>query len=691
MSGWAGFEKLFLMGILRMTASKKTRGLSEIDELCVQTIRFLSVEAIQKAKSGHPGMPMGMAAAAYTLWMRHLRFNPANPKWAGRDRFVLSAGHGSMLLYSLLYLTGYDLSLDELKNFRQWGSKTPGHPEYGLTPGVEVTTGPLGQGIGNAVGMAIAQKYLAARYNRDDFAVFDYNVYAIAGDGCLQEGVSSEASSLAGHLGLDNLIVIYDDNHITIDGNTALAFTEDRAARYEAYGWRVQVVGGDGDDMEAFEKALANAKAEKDRPSFIQFRSHIAYGSPNFQDKCAAHGTPLGEDEIKLIKKNFGWEPEKKFHVPEEVVEHTRQAIDKGRQLEEKWSKMFDEYSKAYPDLGGEVKDAQAGKISVNVNEVLAKFEADGSMATRKASGATLDAIMPKLPLVLGGSADLTPSNNTKFKGAEIFDKANQAGRYIHYGVREHAMAAIMNGMAASGLLRAYGGTFLCFADYMRPAIRLAAMSGHPTIFVLTHDSIGLGEDGPTHQPIEQIASLRAIPNLVVIRPADANETAYAWKYALEHCGRPVALILTRQGLPVLDQKKFASASNLAKGAYSLIEAENPDVLLLATGSEVGPAMEAHGLLAADGIGARVVSMPSWELFEAQDKQYQDSVLPASVRARVGVEAGVRQGWDKWLGDKGVFIGMSSFGASAPASICFEKFGITAEAIVQAAKQVLNG
>jgi len=673
-----------------MTAFKKTCGLSEVDELCVQTIRFLSLDAIQKAKSGHPGMPMGMAAAAYTLWMRHLRFNPTNPAWAGRDRFVLSAGHGSMLLYSLLYLTGYDLSLDEIKNFRQWESKTPGHPEYGLTPGVEVTTGPLGQGIANSVGMAITQKYLAARYNRDDFGIFDYDIYTIAGDGCLQEGISSEASSLAGHLGLDNLIVIYDDNHITIDGDTALAFSEDCAKRYEAYNWYVQVVGGDGDDMEVFEKALANAKSEKDRPSLIQFRSHIAYGSPNFHDKCAAHGAPLGDEEIKLIKKNFGWDPEKKFGVPEEVLEHTRASVDKGRKLEEKWRGMFAEYSKAYPELAGEIKDAQAGKISINIDEVLAKFEAGGSMATRKASGATLDAIMPELPLVLGGSADLTPSNNTKFKGAEDFQKGSRTGRYIRYGVREHAMAATMNGIAASGLVKSYGGTFLCFADYMRPAIRLAAMSGHPTIFVFTHDSIGLGEDGPTHQPIEQIASLRAIPNLVVIRPADANETAYAWKYALEHRAGPVALILTRQGLGVLDQTKFASASNLKKGAYSLFEEHNPDVLLLATGSEVHPAIEAHKLLADEGIKTQVVSMPSWEIFEAQDKQYRESVLPTGIKARVGIEAGVRQGWDKWLGAAGVFIGMSSFGASAPGKICFEKFGITAEAVVDAAKQLLN-
>jgi transketolase len=673
-----------------MTAFEKTRGLSELDELCIQTIRFLSMDAIQKAKSGHPGMPMGMAAAAYTLWMKHLRHNPANPKWFNRDRFVLSAGHGSMLLYSLLHLTGYGVSCEELKNFRQWGSITPGHPEYGETPGVEVTTGPLGQGLGNAVGMAIAEKYLGQRYNRDDFNIFDYNIYVIAGDGCLQEGVGAEASSLAGHLGLDNLILIYDDNHITIDGDTSLSFTEDRAARYEAYGWHVQIVGGDGNDMEAFEKALENAKSEKDRPNFIQFRSHIGFGSPNFQDSHKAHGSPLGEDEIKLIKKNFGWDPEKSFHIPQEVLKHTRQTVERGKKIEQIHSEMFSKYAKAYPDLAEEIADAQAKKLSINLDEILPKFEAGASIATRKVSGVTLDAIMPKLPLVLGGSADLTPSNNTRFKGAEDFQKDKPSGRYIHYGVREHAMAAIMNGIAVSDLLTAYGGTFLSFADYMRPSIRIAAMSHYPTIFVFTHDSIGLGEDGPTHQPVEQVASLRAIPNLVVIRPADANETAYAWKYALQHRNSPVVLIFTRQGLPVLDQEKFASASNLEKGAYVLVGEADSDVLLLATGSEVPLAIKAYDQLGAEGIKAGVVNMPSWELFEKQDENYRDSVLPPDVKARVGIEAGVRQGWDKWLGDKGVFVGMSSFGKSAPGPVCFEKFAITAEKVVEAAKKSMG-
>ena len=648
------------------------------------------MDAVQKAKSGHPGMPMGMAAAAYTLWTRHLRHNPADPKWINRDRFVLSAGHGSMLLYSMLYLTGYDVSLDEVKNFRQWASKTPGHPEYGHTPGVEVTTGPLGQGIANAVGMAIAEKYLAARYNKDSFDLFNYNIYTIAGDGCLQEGVSAEASSLAGHLGLDNLIVIYDDNRITIDGDTDLSFTEDCAKRYEAYGWYVQQVASDGNDAEVFEKALKNAKTQKGKPSIIKFRSHIGFGSPNFQDSHAAHGSPLGEDEIKLIKKNFGWDPEKSFHVPDEVLKHMRQALQSGKKLEQISCDKFAEYEKAHPQLAKEIKDAKAGKLGVDLDEILPKFDVPGSVATRKASGQTLDALMPHLPLVLGGSADLTPSNNTQFKGADDFQKDKYTGRYFHYGIREHGMAAIMNGIAVSDLLIPYGATFMCFADYMRPSIRVAALSGYPTIFVFTHDSIGLGEDGPTHQPVEHMASLRAIPNLIVFRPADANETAQVWKYALENRDKPVAMALTRQNLPILDQEKFGSAAGLKKGAYVLIKEDSPDVLLLATGSEIELAMEAHQQLAAGGIKAQVVSMPSWELFEKQDKKYQDTVLPPNVTARVGVEAGIRQGWDRWLGSEGIFIGMSSFGASAPASVCFEKFGITVDNVVKAAKKTIK-
>jgi transketolase len=670
-----------------MKVSVKNQGLSELDELCIQTIRFLSIDAVQKANSGHPGMPMGMAPAAYILWTKHLRYNPANPQWQGRDRFVLSAGHGCMLLYSLLHLTGYPLSLEELKNFRQWGSKTPGHPERRPELGIEVTTGPLGQGISNAVGMAIAEKFLASYFNRDGFPVIDYMIYVIAGDGDLQEGVSAEACSLAGHLGLNNLIVIYDDNHISIDGDTKLSFTEDVARRYKAYNWNVVAVDGDGNDMESFEKALRRAKREKERPTIIKLRTHIAYGCPNKQDTAGAHGAPLGEDEIKLVKEKFGWDPQKSFTVPEEVLAHMRKAMDRGRQAEGKWNKMFDKYARSFPELAQQFRNGAAGKLGVDLDELLPKFEAGSSIATRQGSGKVLDAVMPKCPLILGGSADLTPSNNTRFAGAKDFQKDARDGRYIRYGVREHAMGAIMNGISVNGLTRAYGGTFLVFSDYMRPAIRMAAMSKYPTIFVFTHDSIGVGEDGPTHQAVEQLASLRAIPNLIVFRPADANETAQAWKYTLEHQDGPVALLLTRQGLPVLDQNKYGSAKNLSKGAYVLVGTDKPDVLLLASGSEVSIALCAAEGLAKENIKANVISMPCWELFEKQSKEYKDSVLPPETKARVGIEAGVELGWGKWLGDKGIFIGMSSFGASAPQKICFEKFGITAEKTIEAAKK----
>jgi len=672
-----------------MSVTKLSPGLSEIDQLCIQTIRFLAIDAVQKANSGHPGMPMGMAPAAYVLWDRHLRHNPAEPQWQNRDRFVLSAGHGSMLLYCLLHLTGYQLSLEELKNFRQWSSETPGHPEYQPQGGVEVTTGPLGQGLANAVGMAIAQKYLADYFNRPGFDIIDYRIYCVAGDGCLQEGISSEACSLAGHLGLNNLIVIYDDNHITIDGSTDLAFTEDIAGRFKAYDWRVLVVEGDGNDMAAFEKALEIAKSEKDRPSIIKLRTHIAFGSPHKQDTAAAHGAPLGEDEIALIKEKFGWDKNRTFYVPEEVSAHMRSAVNRGAKLQEAWEDKFAEYAKAYPELARKFRDASAGKLTINLDDILPAFEPAKPIATRKASGMTLDAVMPDMPFILGGSADLTDSNNTKFAGAEDFQKDRRAGRYIHYGVREHAMGGIMNGISVSRPLRAYGGTFLVFCDYMRPAIRMAALSGYPTIFVFTHDSIGIGEDGPTHQPVEQLASLRAIPNLMVLRPADANETAAAWKFALQYKTGPVALILTRQGLDVIDQKKYPPASNLAKGAYVLADADKPDVLLLATGSEVSIALKAAEKLSAEGIAARVVSMPCWQLFEKQDKKYKDSVLPPEIKARVGIEAGVQQGWGRWLGEKGIFIGMNSFGASAPGKVCFEKFGITVEKVVEAGKELI--
>lgn len=665
-------------------------GLSELDELCIQTIRFLSIEGVQKAKSGHPGMPMGMAPAAYVLWTKHLKHNPINPQWPNRDRFVLSAGHGSMLLYSMLHLTGYDITMEDLKNFRQVGSKTPGHPEYEPECGVEVTTGPLGQGLSNAVGMAIAEKYLASYFNKDGFDIIDYKIYVVAGDGDLQEGVTSEASSLAGHLGLNNLIVIYDDNHITIDGDTALSFTEDVTKRYKAYGWNAIEVGGDGNDMESFEKALKKAKREKNRPTIIKLRTHIAYGSPNKQDTAGAHGAPLGDDEIKLIKEKFGWDTETSFYVPEEVHTHMRTSVDKGKKAEAKWKRKFKKYSKEHSALAEQFESAAAGKININIEELLPKFEPGASIATRKASGQTLNAIMPQLPLILGGSADLTPSNLTKFDGAENFQKDNYSGRYIRYGVREHAMGAIMNGISVSGLTRAYGGTFFVFSDYMRPAIRVAALSGYPSIFIFTHDSIGVGEDGPTHQPVEHLPSLRAMPGLMVIRPADAYETAYAWKFTLEYNKGPVALLLTRQGLPALDQSKFPPAANLSKGAYVLVKQDNPDVLLLATGSEVSLALCAAEGLAAENIKAQVISMPCWQLFEQQSAEYKDSVLPPNVKARVGVEAATELGWSKWLCDKGIFVGLTEFGHSGPAKEVFGKFGITTQNVIKAAKKTIN-
>jgi len=667
---------------------------TELDELCINTIRCLAIDAVQNAKSGHPGMPMGMAAAAYVLWTRHLRHNPRNPQWVNRDRFVLSAGHGCMLLYALLHLTGYDVSLDEIKKFRQWGSKTPGHPEYGHTPGVEVTTGPLGQGISNAVGMAIAEKYLAAFFNRDSFPLLDYKIYVIAGDGCLMEGVSSEASSLAGTLGLNNLIVLYDDNHISIDGSTELAFTEDVAKRYEAYGWFVQTVGGDGNDLDAIESALVAAQKEPLRPSIIKLRTHIGYGSPNKQDTAEAHGSPLGEDEVRLTKKRLGWDPDKKFFIPDQALQHFRKEVEKGAERERQWNQLFEQYAQSYPDLARAFTRAAERKLPAEWDTIwkstVPSFDVATPLATREAQGKVLDAIMPKLPLVLGGSADLTPSNNTRFKGATDFSRTNRLGRYIRYGVREHAMGAIMNGIAVSDLLIPYGGTFFAFTDYMRAPIRLAALSQYPTIFVFTHDSIGLGEDGPTHQAVEHFAALRAMPGLVVLRPADANETAFAWKYALEHRTGPTVLTLTRQKVPVLDQTRYASAANLYHGAYVLIGDEQPEVLLIGTGSEVHLALKARSMLKADGVRSRVISMPSWDLFEQQPREYRESVLPPTVTARVAVEAGVRLGWERYIGEKGAFVGMSSFGASAPVDVVFKGFGITAEAVADAARKVIG-
>ena len=661
--------------------------LSEHDNVCVQTIRFLSMDGVQAAKSGHPGMPMGMAAAAFAVWKRHLKFDPTNPQWINRDRFVLSAGHGSMLLYSLLNLFGYDLPLDELKKFRQWGSLTPGHPEFGHTAGVEVTTGPLGQGISNAVGMAMAQKYLAARYNKDNFPLFDYSIYTICGDGCLQEGISGEASSLAGHLGLDNLVVIYDDNQITIDGDTSLSFTEDVKKRYEAYGWNVIEVGGEGENIADLEKALDAAKAQTQAPTLIKFKSIIGFGSPNFAGTHTAHGAPLGDDEIKLIKTNAGWDPEKKFVVPAEAAPLAGEAKEKGAKLSSDFQTMLDAYAAQYPELAKELTDAIAGKVTIDDSK-LPTFDPEKPLATRSASGKTLNALMPSMPLVIGGSADLTPSNNTHFEGAVDFQKDSYDGRYVRYGVREHAMGAIMNGISVSGLVRPYGGTFMVFADYMRGALRVAAISKYPTIFLYTHDSIGVGEDGPTHQPVETLASFRILPNLLAFRPADANETVLMWKYILEHNDAPVATALTRQNLPILDHAKYPNMKkNFNKGAYVLVEQDKPDVLLLATGSEVQLALAAAETLAAEGKKAQVVSMPCWELFEAQDEAYKESVLPSAVKARVGVEAGVEQGWWKYLGTDGEFVGMDTFGASGTYADCFKNFGFTAEAVVEAAKK----
>jgi transketolase len=663
---------------------------SKLDRLCIDTIRFLAAEGVQKAKSGHPGMPIGMAPTAYVLFKNIMKHNPADPRWVNRDRFVLSGGHGSMLLYTLLYLTGYDWTLDDLKNFRQLKSKTAGHPEFNLDLGVEVTTGPLGQGLSNGVGMAIAQKYLASQFNRDGFPIFDYNIYTLCGDGDLQEGISSEAASLAGHLGLDNLVVVYDDNRITIDGDTSLSFTEDVARRFEAYHWNVIVMDGDGTDIDAIQKAIKSGTAQTGKPTLIKLKGHIAYGAPNKQDTHGAHGSPLGDDEIRLMKERFGWDPNTSFYVPDEVKAHMGDCVTQGKAAQAEWDAMFAEYTATYPDLARQITDAQAGKLPVNLDKVLPTFDAGSSVATRSASGKVLSAVMPHLPLVLGGSADLTPSNNTWFDGAKDFQKGSPDGRYIRFGVREHAMGAILNGISVNGLVRAYGGTFMVFSDYMRGAIRVAAISKYPSIFVLTHDSIGVGEDGPTHQPVEHLAALRAIPNLLTFRPADANETVQMWKYVLTYKGGPVALCLTRQNLPTLDQSKYGSATDLIRGAYVLVKADKPDVVLLATGSEVQLALQAAQTLAKEGVKAQVVSMPCWELFDQQDQAYKDKVIPPACKARVAVEAQVELGWHKYLGDRGVFIGMSDFGISGPQDQVFAEFGITTEAVVKAVRDLLG-
>jgi len=663
----------------------------KLDQLCINTIRFLAVDGVEKAKSGHPGMPMGAAPMAYVLWDRIMKYDPLKPHWPNRDRFVLSAGHGSMLLYSLLHLTGYDLPLSELEQFRQWGSRTPGHPEYGMVDGIETTTGPLGQGFATGVGMAIAEKYLAAHFNRPGREIVDYKIYAIVSDGDLMEGVASEAGSLAGHLGLNNLVYLYDDNHISIEGSTNLAFTEDRAKRFEAYNWFVQKVS-DGNDLGAIDAAIRTARAEKDRPSIIMVRTHIGYGSPNKQDTAEAHGSALGEEEVKLTKQNLGWPLEPKFYIPEGALVHLRKAGGRGEKAEAEWETRLAEYRKEFPDLAAEWDRFVKGELPAGWTAKLPTFSStDKPMATRQASGKVLNAISASLPTLLGGSADLAPSTNTLVKAEGAFEKGNYGARNFHFGVREHAMGAALNGMALSGLIP-YGATFFIFSDYLRPTLRLAAMMEIHSIFVFTHDSIFLGEDGPTHQPIEQLPALRAIHNLSVIRPADANETAVAWRVAIERREGPVALCLTRQGLPIIDRSKYAAAEGLAKGAYVLADAKGkvPEIILIASGSEVAPSLEAYEKLTAEGVAVWLVNMPSWDLFAKQPQAYRDEVLPPGVTLRLAIEAASPFGWERYVGVKGAVIGIERFGASAPLKVLPEKFGFTAANIVQRAHGLLG-
>ncbi|MBS1115613.1 MAG: cbbT [Nitrospirae bacterium] len=661
---------------------------TNIDELCINTIRMLSADAVQKANSGHPGMPMGDAAMAYVLWTKFLKHNPKNPIWHNRDRFVLSAGHGSMLLYSLLHLTGHKISLDDIKNFRQWESPTPGHPEYCPECGIETTTGPLGQGFATGVGMAIAEKYLSDTFNKPGFPVVDYNIYGIVSDGDLMEGVSSEAASLAGHLKLGKIVYLYSDNKITIEGSTDLAFTEDVFKRFAAYDWHVQRV--EGDDLKGIEKAIANAKKEKNKPSIILVRTHIGCCSPNKQDTADVHGSPLGEEELKLTKEKLGW-PDKKFYIPKEALYHMRKAVPGGKKDESAWKTLFSRYVKKYPALAEKWSAFSSGKLPEGWEALLPVFKpTDGPIATRSASGKVLNAIADALPNLIGGSADLAPSNNTHLKKYSDFGP-EKAGRNIHFGVREHAMAAALNGMALSRMLIPYGGTFLVFSDYMRPAIRLAALIGTHVIYVFTHDSIGLGEDGPTHQPIGHLTSLRAMPHLNVIRPADANETAEAWKVALKDSDRPHALILSRQNLPVIDRKKHASAAGLSKGGYILSDSKGtPDIILLSSGAEVHLILAAAEILRKSGTNVRVVNMACFELFESQPAAYKNRVLPPEVEKRVAVEAGATLSWYRYVGIKGEVIGIDRFGASAPAKVLFEKFGFSIDNIVNQSKKLLK-
>ncbi|SHL75683.1 transketolase [Chryseobacterium carnipullorum] len=654
----------------------------------IDTVRVLAADAVQKANSGHPGTPMALAPLGHILWSEFMHYNPQNPEWANRDRFILSCGHACMLQYSYLHLTGYNITLKDIENFRQLHSITAGHPEYGLTPGIEVTTGPLGQGFANGVGMAIAQQYMAERYNQPDFNIFDYKIYAICSDGDLMEGVSAEAASLAGHLRLGNMIYFYDSNHITIEGDTDLAFDEDVSKRFEAYGWHVQDLP-DINDLEALSNAIKNAQNETGRPSLIKVRSHIGYGSPNKQNSAAAHGSPLGKDEVRLVKEHFGFDPDQNFVIPDDVSAFYHEAGKKSAENEDKWNKLYENYKKRHPDLAKEYESIASGKLPEGWEKKLPVFEPGEEIATRKASGKTLNAIAEYLPQLIGGSADLSPSTDTVLEAYQSFSAKDRDGRNFHFGIREHAMGSILNGMALSNYLIPYGATFLIFSDYMRPPLRLAAIMKIRQIMVFTHDSIALGEDGTTHQPVEQLIGLRTVPNMTVIRPADANETAQAWRVAIEHQDGPVAIALTRQGIPVIDQNKYASAKNLEKGAYILSDSEGePDMILIATGSEVHLILEAQEELKKSNIKARVVSMPCWNLFDQQTDAYKEQVLPKKNRKRLAVEAGSPVGWMKYTTDDGDVIGIDKFGESAPAEEVMKEYGFTVENVVKKAKDL---
>jgi len=663
----------------------------ELQTLSLHTIRFLSADGVQQANSGHPGLPMGAAAMAYTVWTRHLRFDPNDPQWPGRDRFILSGGHGSMLLYSMLYLSGFHVELDDLKRFRQWGSITPGHPELHLTPGVETTTGPLGQGFANGIGMAIGLSTLAERYNRPGFPIFDANIYAIVTDGDLMEGVAAEAASLAGHLRLGRIIYLYDDNRISIEGSTDLAFTEDRLKRFDAYGWHVQSVEN-GNDVQAIDNAIWAARQDP-RPSIIACRTQIGFGLPTRAGTAKAHGEPPGEEELTNAKRQLGWPVEPKFHVPDEVLAFFRYAGERGQQLHCSWEQMLAAYRQAYPELAEDLSDAVQGSLPENWQDALPQFPADSKgIATRQASGKVINAMAPRLPGLLGGSADLAPSTNTLISNGGSYQADHPTGRNLHFGVREHAMGAVVNGMATVPGIIPYGATFLVFSDYMRPAVRISAISGLGSIWVFTHDSIGLGEDGPTHQPVEHLAALRAIPNLVVIRPADANETVEAWKSAVTRRNAPTVLALTRQAVSTLDRSVLSPASGLHCGAYILtdIGEKEPDIILMASGSEVGLIVEAGYRLGAEGIHVRIVSFPSWELFCQQTQDYRDRVLPPRVKSRLAVEAGVTMGWERWVGEQGYVLGLDRFGASAPGNVLFREMGFTVDNVVEKAYRLMD-